>query len=251
MDRQLAATQWHSWRVGSDTYYDILGVSSAATTEEIKARYRNLILRIHPDVDGPAALFRQVQEAYEVLSDPVRRTSYDQLLQSYGRAARIRLDHRASRFRDPNFDMADRGDYSGRGPESADTARFASYVRKRRPDRQHAAISLFRRYPAGAVATAGVILIVLGAAPTQAGPALILLGAAVLVIAGVAGLGSRGKKERAAYQRSGMTAVDAMTGREFESLLEHFFANKGYRVARIGGRGNSGPTCCSKTPTVV
>ena len=66
--------------MGSDTYYDILGVSSAAPPDELKAKYRKLIQRIHPDLDGPAALFRQVQEAYEVLSDPVRRAAYDQAL---------------------------------------------------------------------------------------------------------------------------------------------------------------------------
>ena len=67
-----------------------------------------------------------------------------------------------------------------------------------------------------------------------------LPGDTMLFIAGVAGLGARGTKERAAYQRSGMAAIDTMTGRQFEVLLEHFFANKGYRVARIGGRGEFG-----------
>jgi restriction system protein len=87
---------------------------------------------------------------------------------------------------------------------------------------------------------AGAILLVFGAAFTQIGVALLLLGTAALIVAGLAGLGGRGSKERAAYQRSGMTAVDGMTGRQFEALLEHFFANKGYRVARIGARGAFG-----------
>ena len=77
--------RWHSWGVGSDTYYEILGVSPTATPDEIRARYRSLIHRIHPDLDGPAALFRQVQEAYEVLSDPDRRASYDRFLGSQWR----------------------------------------------------------------------------------------------------------------------------------------------------------------------
>jgi Restriction endonuclease len=87
---------------------------------------------------------------------------------------------------------------------------------------------------------AGAMLLVFGAALAEVRIALILLGVAALIIAGVAGLGGRGVKEREAFQRSGMTAVDAMTGRQFESLLEHFFAHKGYRVARIGGRGEFG-----------
>lgn len=87
---------------------------------------------------------------------------------------------------------------------------------------------------------AGAILLVFGAALAEERTALIVLGAAALIIAGVAGLGGRGAKERQAYRRSGMTAVDAMSGRQFEFLLEHFFANKGYRVARIGGRGELG-----------
>ena len=74
----------------------------------------------------------------------------------------------------------------------------------------------------------------------QTGIALMLLGAATLIVAGVAGLGGRGAKEREAYHRSGMTAIDAMTERQFEVLLEYFFAIKGYRVARIGGRGEFG-----------
>jgi restriction system protein len=99
---------------------------------------------------------------------------------------------------------------------------------------------LFGRHPAIAVAITGAVLLVFGAAFTAVGAALLLLGVSALIIAGVAGLGGRGVKEREAFQRSGMTAVDAMTGRQFEVLLEHFFANKGYRVARIGGRGDFG-----------
>ena len=98
----------------------------------------------------------------------------------------------------------------------------------------------FRRHPAGSVAIVGALLLVFGAALADIGTALILMGAATLIIAGVAGLGGRGAKGREAYHRSGMTAIDAMTERQFEDLLEHFFANKGYRVARIGGRRELG-----------
>jgi hypothetical protein len=171
-----------------------------------------------------------------VLSDPVRRASYDRLLSARVSTAPMRVDPNARRSTDPRSDRSPRG----ARPGTADSNRSASNQRRRPSRRQLVALSL-RRHPAVSVATAGAILLVLGAALAPVGPALILLGAAALIFAGVARLGGRGAKERAAYQRSGMTAVDAMTERQFEALLEHFFANKGYRVARVfRRRGESG-----------
>jgi Restriction endonuclease/DnaJ domain len=225
--------------VGRDSYYDILGVSPAASPDEVKARYRRLILRFHPDLDGPVALFRQVQEAYEALSDPVCRTAYDRSLRTRDGGAPSG-DPRARRLGESTNDPGARGIHSGRGSGASDTNRSASDARRRKPTRTLVSSSLPRRQPARTVAVVGAVLLILGVALAQIGTALILLGVAALITAGVAGLGARGAKERAAYHRSGMTAVDAMTERQFEVLLEHLFANKGYRVARIGGRGAIG-----------
>jgi curved DNA-binding protein len=64
-------------------YYKILGVGKKATEKEIKAAYRKLARQYHPDVNpnNPQAetKFKEVNEAYEVLSDPEKRTKYDQL----------------------------------------------------------------------------------------------------------------------------------------------------------------------------
>lgn len=239
---KLAATRWHSCGVASDTYYDILGVSSATSPEEIKARYRNLILRIHPDVDGPAALFRQVQKAYEVLSDPVSRASYDRLLslESRDRLARSLPDLKTGWYRQPNDGGSPRGAQPSRDSGPADTGRYGPHQRRQNSPPGRGVTSMLHRHPAAALGIAAAMLLVFGAALAEVGTALILLGVAALIIAGVAGLGGRGVKEREAFRRSGMTAVDAMTGRQFEILLEHFFADKGYRVARIGGRGEFG-----------
>ena len=104
-----------------------------------------------------------------------------------------------------------------------------------------ASSSFLSQHPVGAVALAGVGLLVLGSLAGRAGGGGFgLLGMVVLLIAGVALLGRRGASEREAYQRSGMPAVDAMTGSQFEILLERLFAYKGYRVARVGGPGDSG-----------
>ena len=61
-------------------YYELLGVSRDASHEEIKRAFRRLARELHPDVSGePDAerRFRAVAEAYEVLSDPERRRTYD------------------------------------------------------------------------------------------------------------------------------------------------------------------------------
>src|SRR5579872_6783129 len=61
-------------------YYEVLGVSRTASEVEIKRAFRNQARRYHPDVNKAAnaeAQFKEINEAYEVLSDQRKRMAYD------------------------------------------------------------------------------------------------------------------------------------------------------------------------------
>ena len=61
-------------------YYDVLGVSKTASAEELKRAYRNLAKKYHPDInkaDDAAERFKEVQGAYDTLSDDKKRQNYD------------------------------------------------------------------------------------------------------------------------------------------------------------------------------
>src|SRR5436190_2184719 len=64
-------------------YYETLGVPKTASEDEIRSAFRKLARKYHPDVakDKKAAeeKFKEINEAYEVLSDPEKRKKYDQL----------------------------------------------------------------------------------------------------------------------------------------------------------------------------
>ena len=67
-------------------YYEVLGVSKTATDAEIKSAFRRLAKQYHPDISkekDAEAKFKEIQEAYAVLSDPNKRKQYDQ----FGHAA--------------------------------------------------------------------------------------------------------------------------------------------------------------------
>src|SRR4030042_6022042 len=64
-------------------YYQILGLSREASPEEIKKAYYKLAHKHHPDKGGEEKKFKEINEAYQVLSNKEKRTQYDQFGQTF------------------------------------------------------------------------------------------------------------------------------------------------------------------------
>ncbi|KKR62434.1 molecular chaperone DnaJ [Candidatus Nomurabacteria bacterium RIFCSPHIGHO2_01_FULL_39_220] len=97
-------------------YYETLGVSKGASKDEIKKAFYKLAHKYHPDKkEGNEAKFKQVNEAYQVLSDDTKRSKYDQ----YG-AGFENMNARGSGFSGysggfEDFDFSGFGDFSAKG----------------------------------------------------------------------------------------------------------------------------------------
>ncbi len=67
----------------SKDYYKVLGVSRGASPEEIKKAYRKLAHKYHPDKGGDEKRFKEINEAYQVLSDKKKKDQYDRFGQAF------------------------------------------------------------------------------------------------------------------------------------------------------------------------
>lgn len=66
------------------SHYETLGVKKDASADEIKKAFRRLARKHHPDAGGSEDKFKEVNEAYEILSDPEKRKQYDEYGQYFG-----------------------------------------------------------------------------------------------------------------------------------------------------------------------
>jgi len=120
-------------------YYQTLGVSESAKTDEIKKAFRRLAKQYHPDRNPnntqAADRFKEINEAHDVLSDPDKRKKYD-LLRKYGAFAgggsrgggRGAGGYSGTPAQDQDFDISDLGSFGGLGDL------FSSIFGKRKED---------------------------------------------------------------------------------------------------------------------
>lgn len=113
-------------------YYDVLGVNKNADEPTIKKAYRGLAKKYHPDVSTETdaeAKFKEVQEAYEVLSDGSKRSQYDQ----FGHQANNGAGFNSQGFGGADFDINDifSNFFGGGGRRAANHRRKGSDIQKR------------------------------------------------------------------------------------------------------------------------
>jgi len=105
-------------------YYEVLGVKRDASEKEIRQAYRKLARKFHPDVNpndkSSEAQFKEVSEAYEVLSDAEKRAKYDRYGHDWqhaeqAEAARAQAGYGGSGFRTQYTDLSDLEDLFGGG----------------------------------------------------------------------------------------------------------------------------------------
>jgi len=133
-------------------YYEVLGVPKEASEKDIKSAYRKLAMKYHPDRSDAADAeerFKEISEAYAVLSDPEKRQKYDQ----FGHAGISGQYSQEDIFRGVNFEDLLRG--FGFGGSESIFDMFFGGSRGRGPGDQLSALRIQPRQAAGTAVGGG------------------------------------------------------------------------------------------------
>ncbi len=251
----------------SSDQYGVLGVPRTAAAREIESAYRNLVRRTHPDAGGTDWPFRLVQEAYETLSDPVRRAEYDRSGDSAIRDETpepppagtkwARLDQPGSQMSGayPPLPPSAVGPYGAPHTVSPPPGWWAPPTKQapRGPVYQTETVQV---RPVGGVArfvsnrpwivplAIGILfllvfrpLVVLGLLVFRP---LVVLGLLFLVIGLIAATGSRKARARFTRPAAGIGQTDRMDGTTFEHFTAEVLRANGYRVEHVGQTADYG-----------
>ncbi|HMS54373.1 MAG TPA: DnaJ domain-containing protein [Fimbriimonadaceae bacterium] len=124
------------------THYEVLGIKATSSEAEIRSAYRKLVLIHHPDRSKDpksAELFIQIQQAYEVLNNPERRKSYDDLQRMRSQPAQPAAQPRTQRQTQER---------PGPSPVAADVAKLASlFAKSRYSDAEALAQAILKKDP--------------------------------------------------------------------------------------------------------
>ena len=102
-------------------YYSVLGISKNATTEEVKKAYRKLARKHHPDLNPnnkeAEKKFQEINEANEVLGDPVKREKYDKYGKDWKHGEEFERAQRAQQSQRQYQSQGSESFFSGQGAD--------------------------------------------------------------------------------------------------------------------------------------
>lgn len=187
-----------------DTLYEVLNVPSNASAEEIRAAFRRLSVKVHPDQGGSNALFRSVKDAYDTLSDPRRRADYDRSLSAAPSAPSPAAKDGAPGWVGVNNQRGNgwatwsgggpgrppprQPQSNGGGPNRSNWPRYSGGPASAVSTRPAPELSFIAQHPAATAAVSGaaVLVIVFAIAFDMAGPVVFIAPALLLLMALVA-----------------------------------------------------------------
>ncbi len=223
-------------------HYELLRLSRDATQEEIRTAYLRLSKQVHTDTGGTDALFRLVNAAYTVLSDPQARAEYDHQLNGNATNTGANGDsapgwRRVDDSTDGNSHGAPPPPRTDRGsppPRPGASSDYSPTTAESSP------ATGLARYPSAVVLAVGFVFVMIGLNTGNAGHGIAFVGFMVVVL-GLAGvIGHRRAVGLERLRRAGMYDIDVMSGQQFELRLAEAFQHAGYRVKHVGGSGDFG-----------